>query len=108
LETSPAGSRDQGKGRADDFRSSDRSSLGIEMELEIVDAGTRELAALASEILAAMSERDGVCPPKVKHELMECIVEVNTDVCSTVARPGSTSSAPLRRWRRTPEAGARR
>jgi carboxylate-amine ligase len=68
-----------------DFRSSDRSSLGIEMELEIVDRGTRELRSAASEILAAMSERDGVCPPKVKHELMECIVEVNTDVCSTVA-----------------------
>jgi carboxylate-amine ligase len=68
-----------------DFHASERSSLGIEMELEIVDRGTRELRGAASEILAALSEGDGIGPPKVKHELMECIIEVNTDVCSTVA-----------------------
>jgi carboxylate-amine ligase len=69
-----------------DFHSSERSSLGIEMELEIVDVASRQLTSAASEILAAMADtRGGEEPAKAKHELMECTIEINTDVCDTVA-----------------------
>lgn len=69
-----------------DFHASERSSLGIEMELEIVDVASRQLTSAASEILGAMTDaRGGEEPPKAKHELMECTVEINTDVCATVA-----------------------
>jgi carboxylate-amine ligase len=69
-----------------DFHASERSSLGIEMELEIIDRASRELTSAASEILAAMADsRGGEEPRKAKHELMESTIEINTDVCATVA-----------------------
>ncbi|MBV8160043.1 MAG: glutamate--cysteine ligase [Acidimicrobiia bacterium] len=69
-----------------DFHSSESSSLGIEMELEIVDVDTRELHSGATEILAEAGRNypDGV-HPKAKHELLESTIEIITGVCSTVA-----------------------
>ena len=61
-----------------DFNSSERASLGIEMELAVVDRGTGELASTASELLEALDN------PKAKHELLECTVEIITDVCQNV------------------------
>jgi carboxylate-amine ligase len=69
-----------------DFHSSERSSLGIEMELEIVDRETRQLYGAASEILKEFQQtRPEELHPKAKHELFECTIEVNTGVCSTVS-----------------------
>jgi len=69
-----------------DFHQSDRTSLGIEMELALVDRQTGVLVSAASEILAALGQGhpEGV-HPKAKHELFECTVEIITDVCTTVA-----------------------
>jgi carboxylate-amine ligase len=69
-----------------DFNSSQGSSLGIEVELEIIDRETRELRSAASEILPLMGEGhpDGK-HPKAKHELLESCVEIITGVCSNVA-----------------------
>jgi glutamate---cysteine ligase / carboxylate-amine ligase len=66
-----------------DFSSSERSSLGVEWELELVDLATGELASGSNEVLAAISPA-GAEHPKAKHELMQCCVEVITDVCLTV------------------------
>jgi carboxylate-amine ligase len=69
-----------------DFNSSPVSSLGIEVELEIVDRETRELRSAASEILPIMGKGhpDGG-HPKAKHELLESCIEIITGVCSTVS-----------------------
>jgi YbdK family carboxylate-amine ligase len=68
-----------------DFNSSERSSLGVEVELELVDRETRELRSSASEVLALLpGTRDG-SHPKAKHELFENTVEVITGICTTVA-----------------------
>ncbi len=69
-----------------DFHASERCSLGVEWELEIVDRDTRELHGAASEVLAELGRGhpDGE-HPKAKHELLESTVEVITGVCSTVA-----------------------
>jgi carboxylate-amine ligase len=69
-----------------DFNSSPGPSLGIEMELELIDVRTGELASAASEILAEIGQGhpDGI-HPKAKHELFECCIEVITGVCTTVA-----------------------
>ena len=68
-----------------DFNSSETSSLGIEMELELVDADTRELHSAASEILAVLGAgHPGGSHPKAKHELLESTVEIITGVCDTV------------------------
>ena len=69
-----------------DFNSSERSSLGIEMELEVVDGGSLQLASAASELLAAMGkDHPGGVHPKAKHELFESTVEIITGVCHSVA-----------------------
>ena len=67
------------------FQPSERSSLGIEWELELVDLDTRELTSGASEILAEITPVPGEDHPKAKHELLESTVEVITGICSTVA-----------------------
>ncbi len=69
-----------------DFHHSERASLGVEMELALVDRDTGALVSAASEILAVLGEgHPGGVHPKAKHELFECTVEVITDVCTTVA-----------------------
>ena len=69
-----------------DFSSSERSSLGVEWELELVDLETRQLASGSNEILAEMAPAEGVAHPRAKHELLQSCVEVITDICSTVGQ----------------------
>ena len=66
------------------FEGSDGPTLGIEMELEVVDRGTRELAPAAAEIISTLSGAEGE-HPKVKHELLDSTIEVITGINSTVA-----------------------
>ncbi|HLF39863.1 MAG TPA: glutamate--cysteine ligase [Acidimicrobiia bacterium] len=67
------------------FNASERSTLGIEVELELVDRETRALASGASAVLAALAaQREGDAHPKVKHELMESTLEIITGICETV------------------------
>jgi carboxylate-amine ligase len=69
-----------------DFHSSEGSSLGIEMELEIVDVETRELHSGATDILAdAGHAHPAGVHPKAKHELLESTIEIITGICSTAA-----------------------
>jgi carboxylate-amine ligase len=67
-----------------DFSSSERTSLGVEWELQLVDLDTRELTGASDAILAAISP-DGGEHPKAKHELFQSCIEVITGVCGTVA-----------------------
>lgn len=68
------------------FNSSPCASLGVEVELGIVDQRHGELVSAASELLAELGQPypDGV-HPKAKHELFECTVEIITGVCATAA-----------------------
>jgi carboxylate-amine ligase len=68
-----------------DFSPSQRTSLGVEWELELVDLDTRELTGASDAILAAMSPTGDGEHPKAKHELFQSCVEVITGVCETVA-----------------------
>jgi glutamate---cysteine ligase / carboxylate-amine ligase len=68
-----------------DFNASERSSLGIEVELQIVDRETRKLASAATDILGDLRLPSGAEHPKAKHELLLCTIEMNTSVCSTVS-----------------------
>ncbi|HUP68618.1 MAG TPA: glutamate--cysteine ligase [Acidimicrobiales bacterium] len=79
-----------------EFHSSERSSLGVEMELEVVDASTRELKAAATDILDEMGRDhpDGA-HPKAKHELFESTVEIITGICSTVAEARADLEATM-------------
>ena len=79
-----------------DFAASESTSLGVEMELEVVHARTRELHSAASEILASMGagHPDDI-HPKAKHELLESTVEIITGVCSTVSEARADLEATL-------------
>lgn len=67
------------------FQPSERSSLGIEWELELIDRDTRELTSGATDILTEIAPVPGEEHPKAKHELLESTIEIITGICSTVA-----------------------
>jgi glutamate---cysteine ligase / carboxylate-amine ligase len=67
------------------FHASERASLGVEWELQLVDPETRELTAGANEILAEIAPEGQDEHPKAKHELLQSTVEIITGICTTVA-----------------------
>jgi len=68
-----------------DFAKSERSTLGIEWELALVDHASGELAPAAPEILAAVELPDGLDNPHITAELLTNTVEIVTGVHRTVA-----------------------
>src|SRR3954463_6347163 len=67
------------------FHSSQRASLGVEWELQLVDRETRELTAGAVEILEEIRPGGAEEHPKAKHELLQSTIEIITGICTTVA-----------------------
>ncbi len=63
------------------FNSNSRPTLGIELELGLVDARTLELSSSIDRVL----EQLGGSLRDFKPELMQCCIEINTDVCESVA-----------------------
>lgn len=63
------------------FNGSERPTLGVEIEVQVVDqAGALATDTAATKILAELGAEPGF-----KHELLECTIEVITDVCPTVS-----------------------
>ena len=88
-----------------EFNASPSSSVGIEMELEVVDRTTRGLKSIASELLEEMGRsHPGGEHPKAKHELLECTVEIITGVCSTVSEARGDLAATLAELRQLTDA----
>lgn len=76
-----------------DFKVSARSTLGVEWELMIVDRASGALVSAASEVLGELAA-DGE-HPTLKHELLECTVEVITGICETVAEAEQDLAASI-------------
>ncbi|MDP9117393.1 MAG: glutamate--cysteine ligase [Actinomycetota bacterium] len=68
-----------------DFAPSQRTSLGVEWELELVDLDTRQLAGASDAVLAAICPEGAEEHPKAKHELLQSCIEVITGICQTVS-----------------------
>jgi glutamate---cysteine ligase / carboxylate-amine ligase len=69
-----------------DWNSSRGPTLGVEWELQLIDAHTRALRQDAREVLAALPElAAGNGTPKLRYELMQSTIEMATGICSTVA-----------------------
>ena len=77
------------------FNASAGSSLGVEVELGIVDRGSRELRSGASEILRRLDKERGEPHPKAKNELIESNIELVTGICSTVGEARADLEATL-------------
>ena len=61
------------------FNGSQRPTLGVEIEVQVVDeAGALTTDTAASKILEQLDDK------WFKHELLECTIEIITDVCGTV------------------------
>ncbi|MEW6154252.1 MAG: glutamate--cysteine ligase [Actinomycetota bacterium] len=79
-----------------EFKASPRCTLGVEVELQLVDRATGALASVASAVLA---ELGGPHPqgehPKAKHELFECCIEIVTGICETAGEARADLAATL-------------
>jgi carboxylate-amine ligase len=63
------------------FVANERPSLGVEIELNLVDRHTMALRSAISEVLGEIpTELEGA----VKPELLQCYLEINTKVCNDV------------------------
>jgi glutamate---cysteine ligase / carboxylate-amine ligase len=88
------------------FTPNARSTVGVEMELHLVDAETGELVSASREILEEMGAgHPGGEHPKAKHELFQSTVEIITGVCETPAEAGDDLRATMSELR---ESAARR
>jgi carboxylate-amine ligase len=68
------------------FGESPPFSVGVEEEVMILDGGSLLLSP-SVEVLIAGAERAGL-PGKLKMELFASVVELNTDICASVAEAG--------------------
>ncbi len=79
-----------------DFTFNNRPTIGVELELHLVDAETGDLVSASNELLAEMgSAHEGGEHPKAKHELFQSTVEIITGVCETPAQAHADLSATL-------------
>lgn len=75
------------------FHGSPSPTLGVELELGLVDTTTGELVGAAGPVLERLA--GGPFEEKVKHELFRCTVEVITGICTTVAEARADLEASL-------------
>jgi glutamate---cysteine ligase / carboxylate-amine ligase len=70
-----------------DFHRNERPTIGVELELGLLDAETFALTSayglLSARLTAEGHQQDE--SGSFKQELMQCVLEINTDVCETVA-----------------------
>jgi glutamate---cysteine ligase / carboxylate-amine ligase len=64
------------------FPSSDRMTLGVEMDLQLLDADSLELTPAAPRIFGALGEEG----PSIRPEIFQSMLEVDTGVCETPAQ----------------------
>ncbi len=64
-----------------EFRSNSIPSLGVELELGLVDAQSMALSSSVADLLAQVPK---LAETRYKPELMQSCIEINTDICETV------------------------
>jgi len=79
-------------------------TLGIEWEVQLIDAQTRMLRQDAGLVLAGLRGlQESGEHPKMKHELMQSTVEVITEVCGTVAEAKADLATTIKELQRSAE-----
>jgi carboxylate-amine ligase len=80
------------------------STLGIEWEVQLIDAQTRLLRQDAGVVLAGLRGlQESGEHPKMRHELMQSTVEVVTGICGTVAEAKADLAMTIKELQRTAE-----
>jgi carboxylate-amine ligase len=67
-----------------EFSESERSTVGVEWELALVDGSTGDLVNIAEDVLRELGTPDGREHPQITHELLENTVELVSRVHHTV------------------------
>ena len=62
------------------FNSSPFHTIGVELELQILDKNTLELSPGAPKIL-----KDNIGDLRIKEELLDSIIEINTNICDSIS-----------------------
>lgn len=68
-----------------EFTRNEEPTIGVELELQLVDAETFELSNSIEDVLAQVPEEHA---NSVKPELMQSYLEINTGICRTVREAG--------------------
>ena len=76
-----------------EFNPSAQPTVGVEIELALVDAKTMALCSKNAAILNRIPKKYA---DKIKPELMQCYVEINTDVCKSLAEVETDLKKKLR------------
>jgi len=77
------------------------ATLGVEWELQLIDAASRLLRQDAREVITALQARGAAgTGPKIHDELMQSTVEVVTGVCSTVTEALADLAATIAQLQR--------
>jgi carboxylate-amine ligase len=63
------------------FTSNAAPTIGVEVELQLLDAGTLELTSAIEDVLAKLPAE---LEERVKPELMQCYLEINTGICRDI------------------------
>src|SRR5689334_25306748 len=79
---------------------SPRMTLGVEVELQLVDRETRELAPASLKVF----ERLGGETTAIKHEFFQSMVEVATGICADVAAVRADLRTAIARLREATDA----
>lgn len=61
------------------FKSNKEHTVGVELELQVIDSKTKELTSGASKLLESLNGYTNI-----KHELFESVIEINSTPCLTV------------------------
>jgi carboxylate-amine ligase len=78
------------------WNSSRGTTLGVEWELQLIDAASRLLRQDAREVISALRKPEEAGPQaKIHDELMQSAVEVVTGVCSTVSEAVADLAATI-------------
>jgi glutamate---cysteine ligase / carboxylate-amine ligase len=87
-----------------DWTPSAGPTLGVEWEVQLIDAETRMLRQDAGVVLANLQGlQESGEHPKMKHELMQSTVEVTTGICGTVAEVKADLAETMKELQRTAE-----
>jgi len=63
------------------FNSSPKPTIGVEIELQLVDENNSDLKNIASKVLADVDKKFA---DNIKCELIESMIEINTNICQTI------------------------
>jgi carboxylate-amine ligase len=87
-----------------DWKPSAGPTVGVEWEVQLIDARTRQLRQDAGVVLANLQGLlESGEHPKLKHELMQSTVEVTTGICGTVTEAMADLAETMKELQRTAE-----